>query len=318
MTNKASFSGTGGGLSGVPLAPYPLTFSPERVQRSTTGTITVSGFHFTPDTTVRFDLASGVGEVIITDIRFINPSELEVDYSAPATDGFYDLMVVNSNGEVTSATQLEVFLSVWVDYTTAGVASTRVEARANYTLPIGAQDEVTAGLTRTVDGIHNSSTFSLWSHWVMFRDQLVARTGAGTFSFVWINSGGGAMLGIRGANGSPTSTLQYAEAEVYLYHTGTSILGLYGGGNFQSLGSVSAPFDSIKAYKAVFTNDGQSGGTVTIYEIPGRAAGFWDDVSTIIVPPTVITLPSSSDTPIMPAFTAVNTSAFKLIAAQVA
>ena len=268
-----------GKTSGYP-APYISKVIPPKIITGISQTITIEGSFFTLGTVVKVERTTRVSEETsdtasssgsVEKIQFKSDNELEVVIRATSVVGSYDLIF--DNGTQTVAKRAIEFFDIpdgTVDLRLGGTefSSNAIQVRSNMSFQ------------RTPSGLifNGQNPMNSWARfvgddgaWIWNRQQKK------TLSWIFKNNGT-CMIGIGSQSTNPR-TVQYFQAEILCYLvSSTRFSSLFGNngtpgeGQRQDFEATKARSDTIKA---VFTNNGESGGTFTIYRLNSSELKDW-------------------------------------------
>ena len=249
-------------------APYLLQVEPQKIITGRTTRVTIRGSFFTPDTTVNIEESS------IERIEFVNSHELNVWVIATNTARRYDLILDNGTKVVFDDT-LEFFdvpaglVDLRLGRTSFGDAAIEMRSSMSY--------------TRTVDGLifDGSSPWSSWARFVGDNNSWVwNRSTKKTLTWIFQNTGN-LMIGIGSFNNDESSNQQYNFGELLSYVPSSVIISSLFGNNGNPGTGVNQSFSTSKNAEdiiaLVFTNNGENGGTFSVYRLKNAEVSSWFD-----------------------------------------
>ena len=246
-------------------APYLSKIKPAKMLTGTSRRVTVEGSFFTPNMSVEIEQGS------IDSVEFESDNRLTIAVTASSVAGGCDL--VFDNGSKTTFEDAIEFFDVpelTVDLRSGGTefSSEAIEMRSNMSFE------------RTADGLIFTGE-NPWASWVrMVGDNnawVWSRNQKKTLSWIFQNSNS-CGVGIGSFNNNAISSQQYYEAEIISFVNGNSISSLFGNngtpGN-RKIQSFSAEKSAEDTLKAVFTNNGENGGTFKVYRLYSPKFADW-------------------------------------------
>lgn len=250
--------------SGYP-APYISKVIPPKIITGTSQAITIEGSFFTLGTSVKVSSGS------VEKIEFKSDNELEVVIRATNVVGNYDLIF--DNGKQTIAPKAIEFFDI---------PSGLVDLRSGGTSFEESSVEMRDGMSysRTPEGMvfSGSVPWRSWARLVGNNDAWVwNRRQKKTLSWIFRNSAR-CMIGIGSRSTNVRSNEQYSESEIVVYADATRIYNLYGNNGRPSNGVLQnfiADKNSSDIVKAVFTNNGENGGSFSFYKLSSSRLSDW-------------------------------------------
>ncbi|MEM7756570.1 MAG: IPT/TIG domain-containing protein [Cyanobacteria bacterium P01_A01_bin.40] len=271
-------------------APHIKNISPNRILTDLTQTITVFGSFFTPDTTVDVDYGS------VENVRFVSSNQLLVDINSPSSAGLTSLTF--NNGKQTVFSNSLSFFAI-----PAGL----VDLRLGGTDFSNAAIEVDSGMTisRTAEGM-DFTVANNYSNWVRFVGDDDAwvwdRSTKKTLSWIFSNTNR-VFLGIGSKQNNVSATNQYYHHERLAFMLSTYLSVTYGNngnpgtGRTQSFGLINKLATDI--LKLQITNNGDAGGELRLYRLPGSTIADWFNTEELLGTVTLTDLGADAN-PIMP------------------
>ena len=250
--------------SGYP-APYISQVIPPKIITGTTQAVTIEGSFFTPSTKVEIESGS------IEKIQFKSDNKLEIVVKSTSTAGSYDLIF--DNGKQTARRSAIEFFDI-----PSGLVDLRLGGTEFTESAIEMRDGMS--YSRTPEGMvfSGSVPWRSWARLVGNNDAWVwNRSQKKTLSWIFRNSAR-CMLGIGSRSTNVRSTQQYSESEIVAYADATRIYNLYGNNGRPSNGVLQnfiADKNSSDIVKAVFTNNGENGGSFSFYKLSSSRLSDW-------------------------------------------
>ncbi|WP_025663272.1 hypothetical protein [Aquimarina megaterium] len=291
---------------GLHLSPFVEEVLRGQFATNTTHTVTLKGYHFDPRSKVVL-----LGEDFrIRQVRFINPTRLDVVITSGSTQGKFPISVNNNGlGSTSPITVIRILDPEWVDLRKTPISTLNIEVTKGITL----KQDRNKGLSTIVNTDGNP-----FDRGIKFKRNTWLRNDELRFSFIFTTTGtsGLSLLGIGGSN-IDVNDLDNGiySGEIQLFYVNGACSQFYGGGKEsnwnQNIGK-SITFQKGKFYKVEFHRSGINGTRITIIEV--RADNF--DMQVQFVHQWISNCPAN-DPVLMPYWSAVGNpemflSAFKI------
>jgi hypothetical protein len=280
---------TGGGSGCNEANPYITDVFAIKMNPSSTKSFTINGVNFKNTTAITIPGFDGT----INSTTYVSPTQITLSLTSGVAETLYDLVVANGCALNTAYTgNGEDFLNVktqtWYDLRNGGDTLPNLRTKTGMTV------------TRDSNGMSFSGVNPL-ENWVKFEDLGFTRGNNTTVQYVF-TANEYFLAGIGSNNTDENSNTQWNQGEWMSYISEPNFWwGIYG--NNGNLGTYQMQYigQSITAgqtFKLKMTNDGGTGQTISLYQIPSADPSDWDNEATLIK--SVTSTNTADETNLMP------------------
>ncbi|HEY5714375.1 MAG TPA: IPT/TIG domain-containing protein [Candidatus Gracilibacteria bacterium] len=277
----------GGGCSEA--NPYITDVYPLNINPSSSKSFDINGVNFKNTTTVAITGFDGT----VDTVTYVSPTKLNVTLTSGAAETQYNVVVANDCALNTAYTGngtnfLNVTTQTWYDLRSGGDTLPSLRTKTGMTV------------SRDANGMSFSGVAPL-EGWVKFEDLGFTRGNDTTLQFVFtVNDY--LLLGLGSNATDEDSTTPWNQAEWLAYLSEPNFWwGIYG--NNGTLGTYQMQYtgQSITAgqtFKLKMVNDGGTGQSISLYQLPSPDPSDWDNEDTLIK--TEVSINTADETNLMP------------------